>query len=220
MIVVMLGPPASGKGTQSKMVAQEFGIPHISTGDIFRWNIAHKTTAGIEAKKYIDKGLLVPDILTIEILKDRIEMEDCINGFVLDGFPRTLAQQEALDEMLAESERTIGIVINLNVSDQEVIRRMGGRRVCECGKAYHIDTYPPKQEGICDVCGGKLYTRDDDTLEVIQTRLETFKRQKEPIIAIYRQQGKLVDVDGNQAQEDVSEDVLAKVAKCVLEGVV
>lgn len=220
MIVIILGAPASGKGTQSEVVAKEFKMPHISTGDIFRWNIANETETGIEAKKYIDKGLLVPDELTIEILKSRIEKEDCKSGFVLDGFPRTVKQQQALDGLLHESQRSIAVVINLNISDQEAIRRIGGRRVCECGRAYHVITYPPKQEGICDSCGERLYTRKDDTLEVIQTRLETYKKQAGPIIEIYREQGKLVDLDGHKPQDDVSQDVLAEVAKCVLKGVV
>lgn len=144
MIVIMLGAPASGKGTQSVIVAQRLKVPHISTGDIFRWNIANNTAVGEEAKKYIDKGILVPDELTIRILKERIEKEDCERGFVLDGFPRTINQQQSLDRMLTECNKSINMAINLSVTDDEVIRRIFGRRMCKCGKAYHIVTYPPK----------------------------------------------------------------------------
>ena len=209
----MLGAPASGKGTQSVVVAQKLGVPHISTGDIFRWNIANNTPIGTEAKKYIDKGMLVPDELTIQILKDRIEMEDCKDGFVLDGFPRTINQQESLDRMLAECKKSIDMAINLAVTDNEVIRRISGRRMCKCGKAYHIVTYPPKTAGICDLCNGELYTRKDDTVEVANTRLEAYKLQSEPIIAVYREKGILVDIDGHKPQDEVSEDVLNEIEK-------
>jgi adenylate kinase len=213
MIIIMLGAPASGKGTQSVVVAQKLGVPHISTGDIFRWNIANNTPIGTEAKKYIDKGMLVPDELTIQILKDRIEMEVCKDGFVLDGFPRTINQQESLESMLAECGKSIDMAINLAVTDNEVIRRISGRRMCKCGKAYHIVTYPPKTAGICDLCNGELYTRKDDTVEVANTRLEAYKLQSEPIIAVYREKGILVDIDGHKPQDEVSEDVLNEIEK-------
>lgn len=213
MIIIMLGAPASGKGTQSAVVAQKLGIPHISTGDIFRWNIANNTPIGAEAKKYIDKGLLVPDELTINILRDRIEMEDCKDGFVLDGYPRTINQQESLDKMLEDCGKSIDMAINLVVTDEEVVRRISGRRMCKCGKAYHIVTYPPKKPDICDLCNGELYTRKDDTVEVANTRLDTYKKQSEPIIGVYREKGILVDIDGHKPQDKVSEDVLYEIHK-------
>lgn len=213
MIIIMLGAPASGKGTQSAVVAQKLGIPHISTGDIFRWNIANNTPIGAEAKKYIDKGLLVPDELTINILRDRIEMEDCKDGFVLDGYPRTINQQESLDKMLEDCGKSIDMAINLVVTDEEVVRRISGRRMCKCGKAYHIVTYPSKKPDICDLCNGELYTRKDDTVEVANTRLDTYKKQSEPIIGVYREKGILVDIDGHKPQDLVSEDVLYEIHK-------
>jgi adenylate kinase len=209
----MLGAPASGKGTQSAVVAQKLGIPHISTGDIFRWNIANNTPIGAEAKKYIDKGLLVPDELTINILRDRIEMEDCKDGFVLDGYPRTINQQESLDKMLEDCGKSIDMAINLVVTDEEVVRRISGRRMCKCGKAYHIVTYPSKKPDICDLCNGELYTRKDDTVEVANTRLDTYKKQSEPIIGVYMEKGILVDIDGHNPQDKVSEDVLYEIHK-------
>jgi adenylate kinase len=213
MIVIMLGAPASGKGTQSAIVAQRLKVPHISTGDIFRWNIANNTAVGEEAKKYIDKGMLVPDELTIRILKERIEKEDCSNGFVLDGFPRTINQQQSLDRMLTECNKSIDMAIDLVVTDDEVIRRISGRRMCKCGKAYHIVTYPPKTPGICDLCNGELYTRKDDTVEVAITRLEAYKLQSEPILAVYRERGIVVDIDGHKPQEQVAEDVWKEILK-------
>ncbi|MDD2260976.1 MAG: adenylate kinase [Clostridia bacterium] len=213
MIIIMLGAPASGKGTQSAVVAQKLGIPHISTGDIFRWNIANNTPIGAEAKKYIDKGLLVPDELTINILRDRIEMEDCKDGFVLDGYPRTINQQESLDKMLEDCGKSIDMAINLVVTDEEVVRRISGRRMCKCGKAYHIVTYPSKKPDICDLCNGELYTRKDDTVEVANTRLDTYKKQSEPIIGVYMEKGILVDIDGHNPQDKVSEDVLYEIHK-------
>lgn len=209
----MLGAPASGKGTQSAVVAQKLGIPHISTGDIFRWNITNNTPIGAEAKKYIDKGLLVPDELTINILRDRIEMEDCKDGFVLDGYPRTINQQESLDKMLEDCGKSIDMAINLVVTDEEVVRRISGRRMCKCGKAYHIVTYPSKKPDICDLCNGELYTRKDDTVEVANTRLDTYKKQSEPIIGVYMEKGILVDIDGHNPQDKVSEDVLYEIHK-------
>lgn len=209
----MLGAPASGKGTQSAVVAQKLGIPHISTGDIFRWNIANNTPIGAEVKKYIDKGLLVPDELTINILRDRIEMEDCKDGFVLDGYPRTINQQESLDKMLEDCGKSIDMAINLVVTDEEVVRRISGRRMCKCGKAYHIVTYPSKKPDICDLCNGELYTRKDDTVEVANTRLDTYKKQSEPIIGVYMEKGILVDIDGHNPQDKVSEDVLYEIHK-------
>jgi len=209
----MLGAPASGKGTQSAVVAQKLGIPHISTGDIFRWNIVNNTPIGAEAKKYIDKGLLVPDELTINILRDRIEMEDCKDGFVLDGYPRTINQQESLDKMLEDCGKSIDMAINLVVTDEEVVRRISGRRMCKCGKAYHIVTYPSKKPDICDLCNGELYTRKDDTVEVANTRLDTYKKQSEPIIGVYMEKGILVDIDGHNPQDKVSEDVLYEIHK-------
>ncbi len=209
MIFIVLGPPASGKGTQSKIISDQLNIPHISTGDIFRWKVANRKTEDSQVvKHYIDQGLLVPDELTIKILEERISLDDCKNGFVLDGFPRTIIQVEALDKMLAKMGKSITLAIDLEVPDDEVVRRISGRRVCSCGKAYHIDTVPPKVEGICDVCGKKLTIRKDDTPKLVRIRLEAYKEQTEPIIQIYEKRGLITVLNGDQPQEAVTEDIL------------
>jgi adenylate kinase len=220
MIIIMLGAPASGKGTQSEVIAERMKIPHISTGDIFRDNMARKTDIGLKAKEYIDKGLLVPDELTVEILKDRILKADCANGFVLDGFPRTINQEKVLEKMLAESGKAVNLVLNLKVSDEEVVRRIGGRRMCTCGRTYHTIFNPPKKDNICDACGSELYIRKDDNVSVITTRLATYKQQTEPIVGIYEKKGVLVNIEGEAGQKAVTETIMARVNECAAKCVV
>ena len=167
MKIIMLGAPGAGKGTQAKMIAEKFGVPHISTGDIFRANIKEGTELGMEAKKYMDQGLLVPDELTVKILLDRVAREDCADGYVLDGFPRTIPQAEVLDAALEKLNEKIDYAVNVDVPDENIVKRMSGRRACpKCGATFHVEHIPPKQEGICDSCGGELVLRDDDRQEI------------------------------------------------------
>lgn len=208
MKIIMLGAPGAGKGTQAKMIAKEYAIPHISTGDIFRANIKGETPLGMEAKSYIDKGQLVPDELTINMLLDRIEKEDCKNGYILDGFPRTIPQAVSLDEALEKKNETITCAINVDVPDEKIIARMSGRRAClSCGATYHTTYVPPKKEGICDVCNGELILRDDDKPETVKARLEVYHKQTQPLIEYYEKQELLLTVDGNRDVEVVFSDI-------------
>ncbi len=204
MKIIMLGAPGAGKGTQAKMIADKYGVPHVSTGDIFRANIKNGTELGMEAKKYMDQGLLVPDELTVKILLDRVAQEDCKNGYVLDGFPRTIPQAEVLDKALAELGETIDYAIDVNVPDENIINRMSGRRAClSCGATYHIAHVPPKQEGICDRCGKELVLRDDDKPETVKNRLAIYHEQTQPLIDFYTEKGVLKTVDGTVDMKDV-----------------
>ena len=204
MKIIMLGAPGAGKGTQAKMIADKYSVPHISTGDIFRANIKNGTELGMEAKKYMDQGLLVPDELTVKILLDRVAQDDCKNGYVLDGFPRTIPQAEVLDKALAELDETIDFAIDVNVPDENIINRMSGRRAClACGATYHITHVPPKQEGICDRCGKELVLRDDDKPETVKNRLEIYHEQTQPLIDFYTEKGVLKTVDGTVDMKDV-----------------
>lgn len=204
MKIIMLGAPGAGKGTQAKKIADKYQIPHISTGDIFRANIKEGTELGKKAKSYMDQGQLVPDELTLELIMDRFQNPDCANGYVLDGFPRTIPQAEALTEALAKKGETIDYAINVEVPDENIINRMGGRRAClACGSTYHIVYAPTKVEGICDRCGEKLVLRDDDKPETVKNRLNVYHTQTQPLIAYYTKQGKLAEVDGTQSMEDV-----------------
>ena len=210
MKIIMLGAPGAGKGTQAKMLAGKYGIPHISTGDIFRANIKDQTELGMEAKKYMDQGLLVPDELTVKILLDRVSKDDCRNGYVLDGFPRTIPQAEVLDEAVSELNDSLDYAINVDVKDENIIRRMSGRRAClKCGATYHIEHIPPKQEGICDVCGSELVLRDDDKPETVQKRLAVYHEQTQPLIDYYNKKGILREVDGSQDMKDVFNAIVA-----------
>ena len=204
MKIIMLGAPGAGKGTQAKKIAEKFQIPHISTGDIFRANIKAGTELGKKAKEYMDQGQLVPDELTLELIMDRFQNPDCANGYVLDGFPRTIPQAEALTEALAKKGETIDYAINVEVPDENIINRMGGRRAClACGATYHIVYAPTKVEGVCDRCGEKLVLRDDDKPETVKNRLNVYHAQTQPLIEYYTKQGKLAEVDGTQSMEDV-----------------
>lgn len=204
MKLIMLGAPGAGKGTQAKKIAEKYGIPHISTGDIFRANIKNGTELGNKAKSYMDQGLLVPDELTCDLVVDRIAQDDCANGYVLDGFPRTIPQAEALKAALGKMGTTIDYAINVEVPDENIVTRMSGRRAClACGCTYHVVYNAPKEEDICDVCGAKLVLRDDDKPETVNKRLSVYHEQTQPLIDFYDKEGVLVEVDGTQNLEDV-----------------
>lgn len=210
MKIIMLGAPGAGKGTQAKMIASKYGVPHISTGDIFRANIKNGTELGMEAKKYMDQGLLVPDELTVRILLDRVAQADCANGYVLDGFPRTIPQAKVLDEALEKLGDKIDYAIDVDVPDENIIRRMSGRRAClTCGATYHIEHIPPKKEGICDTCGSELVLRDDDKAETVKNRLDVYHKQTQPLIDFYTEKGVLKSVDGTVPMEEVFASITA-----------
>ena len=204
MKIIMLGAPGAGKGTQAKMIAAKYGVPHISTGDIFRANIKNGTELGAKAKEYMDKGLLVPDELVVDLVIDRFKADDCAKGYILDGFPRTIPQAEALDKALAEFGDKIDYAIDVNVPDENIVKRMGGRRACVgCGATYHLVYAPTKTEGICDVCGKELILRDDDKPETVQKRLNVYHEQTQPLIDYYTKAGILKTVDGTVDINDV-----------------
>jgi adenylate kinases len=208
MRIILLGPPGAGKGTQAKSIADKYDIPHISTGDIFRENIKNKTPLGVEAKKYIDKGELVPDDVTVSIVNDRISKDDCANGFLLDGFPRTIEQADALNSSLEQVGRKIDFVINISAAKDKLIERLTGRRVCSaCGASFHVEFNPPKIEGTCDICGSQLIQRSDDTIEAVENRLNVYEKQTAPLIEYYSKSGVLYTVDGIQSIDKVSEDI-------------
>ena len=204
MKIIMLGAPGAGKGTQAKMIAEKYQIPHVSTGDIFRANIKNGTELGMEAKKYMDQGLLVPDELTVKILLDRVAQADCGQGYVLDGFPRTIPQAEVLDEALNKLGEQIDYAINVDVPDENIVKRMSGRRAClKCGATFHLEHVPPKAEGLCDSCGSELVLRDDDKAETVQNRLRVYHEQTQPLIEFYTGKGILKTVDGTVDMQDV-----------------
>ena len=204
MKIVMLGAPGAGKGTQAKMIAEKYSIPHISTGDIFRANIKNGTELGKKAKSYMDKGQLVPDELTLDLIMDRFKQDDCKNGYVLDGFPRTIPQAEALDTALKAKGEKVDFAIDVDVPDENIVKRMGGRRACVgCGATYHVVYSPTKVEGVCDKCGEELIVRDDDKPETVLNRLEVYHNQTQPLIDYYNEQGILKSVDGTVDMKDV-----------------
>ena len=210
MKIIMLGAPGAGKGTQAKMIADKYGVPHVSTGDIFRANIKNGTELGMEAQKYMDQGLLVPDELTVKILLDRVSQPDCKNGYVLDGFPRTIPQAEVLDKALAELGESIDYAIDVDVPDENIVKRMSGRRACvSCGATYHVVHVPPKKEGICDRCGSELILRDDDKPETVKNRLDVYHKQTQPLIDFYTKKGVLKTVDGTVDMQDVFKAIVA-----------
>jgi adenylate kinase len=197
MKIVMLGAPGAGKGTQAQMIADKYNIPHISTGDIFRFNIKNGTALGKEAKSYMDEGKLVPDELTVRMLLDRVSDEDCRDGYILDGFPRTIPQAYALTGELGKTGDKIDFAIDVDVPDENIVRRMGGRRACQsCGSTYHVEYAKPRQDGVCDRCGGKLVLRDDDKPETVSRRLEVYHEQTQPLIDYYKKADVLHSVDG------------------------
>ena len=210
MKIIMLGAPGAGKGTQAKMIADKYVVPHISTGDIFRANIKNNTPLGMEAKQYMDQGLLVPDTLTVKILLDRVAMEDCKSGYVLDGFPRTIPQAEVLNDALTALNDKIDYAIDVDVPDKNIINRMSGRRACvACGATYHIAHIPPKTEGICDRCGKELILRDDDKPETVKNRLTVYHDQTQPLIEYYTKKGILKTVDGTVDMKDVFSSIVS-----------
>ncbi|MEY8337869.1 adenylate kinase [Lachnospiraceae bacterium 62-35] len=209
MKIIMLGAPGAGKGTQAKKIAEKYQIPHISTGDIFRANIKGGTELGMKAKAFMDQGQLVPDEVTIGMLLDRIREEDCKNGYVLDGFPRTIPQAESLTKALADMGGKIDYAVNIDVPDENIVSRMSGRRACvKCGATYHIVHNAPKTEGICDTCGDKLVLRDDDKPETVQKRLTVYHEQTQPLIDYYKKAGCLAEVDGTMDLEEVFQSIV------------
>ncbi len=208
MKIIMLGAPGAGKGTQAKLIAEKYGIPHISTGDIFRANLKEGTELGRKAKVYMDQGALVPDELTVELLLDRVAKEDCRDGYVLDGFPRTIPQAEVLDRELTKLSDHVDLAVDVEVPDENIVRRMSGRRAClKCGATYHIEHIPPKQEGICDNCGEPLVQRDDDKPETVQKRLSVYHEQTAPLIEYYTKKNILRTVDGTRDMDTVFADI-------------
>ena len=210
MRLVLVGPPGAGKGTQAEFIAEHFKIPKISTGDIFRANVSGGTDLGKLAKKYMDAGDLVPDEVTIAMVRDRLAQDDAKDGFLLDGFPRTIAQANELDKILAELGTSLSVVLDLEVDNDEVVRRLSGRRLCKkCGHVWHVEFDPPKVENVCDRCGGELYHRDDDYPETVRHRLEVYTQQTRPLIELYDSRGQLVGMDAHGAVEDVTERAIA-----------
>ncbi|GIP01380.1 adenylate kinase [Paenibacillus lautus] len=208
MNILFMGPPGAGKGTQAENIVNEFGIPHISTGDAFRLAIKQGTPIGIKAKEFMDQGLLVPDDVTIGIVEERLQQSDCEKGFLLDGFPRTLSQAEALDDILARLNTGLDHVINLKVDREKLLARLTGRRICKnCGSTYHVIFNPPKQEGICDKCGGELYQRSDDNEESVGIRLDEYINKTAPLLTFYENKGLLRQIDGDQEIDAVSSQV-------------
>ena len=210
MRIIMLGAPGAGKGTQAKKIADKYGIPHISTGDIFRANIKAGTELGKKAKAYMDQGALVPDELVVDLVADRVKQPDCEKGYVLDGFPRTIPQAESLDQVLSSMGQEIGFAINVEVPDEHIVRRMSGRRACVgCGATYHVVSAPPKTEGVCDQCGAQLVLREDDKPRTVEHRLEVYHRETEPLKAFYEARGVLRPVENQPTIEATTAVVLS-----------
>lgn len=214
MKIVMLGPPGAGKGTQADILSEELEILHISTGDMFRRAVKDETAMGLEAKRYMDSGALVPDEVTIGIVRERIAMDDCAKGFILDGFPRTVYQAESLDGILGEWKASLDSVICINVDTETLIGRLSGRRTCKnCGALYHVSYNPPKAEGACDKCGGELFQRDDDREETVRRRLEVYNQQTLPLVDYYQVRGLLTEIRGNQDKDKVTGDILTALGR-------
>lgn len=204
MNLVLMGLPGAGKGTQAEHIVDNYHLPHISTGDMFRAAISEGTELGKQAKSYMDAGDLVPDEVTIGIVRERLGKDDCRKGFLLDGFPRTVAQAEALEQILSDSHRSMDAVLYIEVDESKLMDRLTGRRICrQCGATYHVVYNPPKQEGVCDKCGGELYQRDDDSEETVKARLDVNNKQQQPLLDFYRSKGYLKTIDGNQEIDHV-----------------
>lgn len=208
MNIILLGPPGAGKGTQAKMLVNEFGLPHISTGDMFRAAIKQGTEVGLKAKAIMDAGQLVPDEITIDIVQARLGQSDCVSGFLLDGFPRTVPQAQALDRILERFGCSLDAAVNIDVDNETIITRMAGRRICrQCGASYHLEFNPPRETGKCDQCGGELYQRSDDSEETVANRLKVYTQQTEPLLTYYQKQGLVINIDGNQEMAMVFKDI-------------
>ncbi|HKL11295.1 MAG TPA: adenylate kinase [Clostridia bacterium] len=208
MRLILLGPPGAGKGTQAVGIVKAFGIPHISTGDIFRKNLKEGTELGVRAKSFMDKGLLVPDELVVEIVEDRLKEKDCEGGFLLDGFPRTLNQAKELDDVLKKMNVAMDNVVNIEVDKNILVGRAVGRRICRgCGATYHVEFNPPAKKEVCDLCGGELYQRSDDNEETVSKRIQVYLEQTQPLIEYYSEKGILIDIDGKQDIEKVTADI-------------
>ena len=206
--LILLGPPMSGKGTQAARLTQLLGIPQISSGDLFRDNIKNQTNLGLEAKKYMARGDLVPDEITIGMVKERLRREDCLGGALLDGFPRTIPQAETLDEILVGVDASLAVVISIAVPEDVLVERASGRRICRtCGQSYHLKFDPPKESGKCDKDGGELYQREDDKAETVKQRLAVYQAQTSPLVEFYRARGILQEVNGDQLIDNVEEDI-------------
>jgi len=204
MNIILLGPPGGGKGTQARFITEKFGIPQISTGDMLRDAVTNKTDLGLKAKEYMDAGKLVPDDLVIKIVEERLKRDDCKDGFILDGFPRTLLQAEALDKILTRMSKKIDYVINIDVPAEDIVKRLTSRRICKkCGNIYNLLSNPPKIDGKCDICGGELYQREDDKEETVRRRLQVYKEDTEPLIMYYKSKGVLKTIDGRKDIDDV-----------------
>lgn len=209
MRLILLGPPGVGKGTQASNIVKKYNIPHISTGDIFRANIKEGTELGLTAKGYMDKGLLVPDELVVAIVKDRLAMEDCKDGFLLDGFPRTVEQARALDGELDEMGIKLDKVVNIEADKEILVERVTGRRICKvCGATYHIKFNPPQEAGVCDIDKGELYQRDDDKVDTVATRIQVYLDQTKPLIDFYQDKGLILDIDGTDTIENIFEKIV------------
>lgn len=214
MYILLMGPPGAGKGTQAERLISEYGIPQISTGDMFRAAVKAGTALGREAKSYMDKGALVPDNVTVGIVKERLSEEDCRKGWILDGFPRTTAQAAALDAMLHDMGITLTAVLNISADKDDLVKRISGRYVCRsCGASFHSEFRPPRVKGVCDTCGGELYQRDDDKADTVSQRLAVYETSTKPLIDYYRASGVLYDIDGNQSMEDVYSQIQAVLKK-------
>lgn len=208
MNIILLGPPGAGKGTQAKMLVNEFALPHISTGDMFRAAIKQGTEVGLKAKAIMDAGQLVPDEITIDIVQARLGQSDCASGFLLDGFPRTVPQAQALDRILERLGCSLDAAVNIDVANTAIIARMAGRRVCrQCGASYHLEFNPPREAGKCDQCGGELYQRSDDSEETVANRLKVYAQQTEPLLTYYQKQGLVLNINGNQEMALVFKDI-------------
>jgi len=214
--IILLGPPASGKGTQAARLQKALGLPHVASGDLFRYNLKNETELGLKAKAYMEKGALVPDDITIGMVMDRLDRPDCEAGALLDGFPRTIAQAEALDKALAEKDTKVTRVLNIVVPDDELVARVTGRRLCrECGASYHVKFNPPEEPNVCDKCGGELYQREDDTEETARKRIAVYWAQTSPLIDYYKAKEILVDVDGDQSIDDVTQALMDAVSDLI-----
>lgn len=207
MNIILLGPPGAGKGTQAKKISETYSLPHISTGDILRENINNNTKLGLNAKSFMSRGELVPDNLLIMIIKERLARNDCMKGFLLDGYPRTIPQADTLQMILTESNRKIDAVLNIAVDDEELIKRLSGRRMCSCGTSYHVIFNKPEKEGICNSCKGKLYQRDDDKAEAIRNRLAVYQKQTQPLIDYYQKKGILQNINGAKDISEIFQDI-------------